>query len=227
VKVIAGKIIAALATTTAMITGLVELEFYKLKLGQSFIGQTGFYNANFNLSVPTQFQFFEPEAAVQHEDRSEFDEIMYMDVTTKCYPPRWTSWDKLVVNEGDISIDEFVARFPKLFWGVKPTMLCGRAVKEGKMLYTNTLLSTKMEEANLARDGITDKQRKMYEDALERKRKANEKISEGWDRPMSVRYQEQYGELVPAKRNYVVLVGSFEDAEGNAAELPPIKFIFK
>merc|ERR1711933_496251 len=41
-KIIAGKIIAALATTTAMICGF-ELEFYKLKLGKQFVEQDSFY----------------------------------------------------------------------------------------------------------------------------------------------------------------------------------------
>merc|ERR1712029_89046 len=59
-KIIAGKIIAALATTTAMICGLVELEFYKLKLGKAFVNQDAFYNANINLAV-AQFQFFQPD----------------------------------------------------------------------------------------------------------------------------------------------------------------------
>jgi ubiquitin-activating enzyme E1 len=68
-KIIAGKIIAALATTTAMICGLVELEFYKLKLGLAYIHQDAFYNANINLAV-SQFQFFQPDAAIKAEERT-------------------------------------------------------------------------------------------------------------------------------------------------------------
>eukprot|EP01084_Bolivina_argentea_P286794 492033_1 len=74
-KIIAGKIIAALATTTAMICGLIELEFIKLKLGLGYIHQDAFYNANINLAV-AQFQFFQPDAANRKEIKSGFNPEM-------------------------------------------------------------------------------------------------------------------------------------------------------
>merc|ERR1712113_327906 len=98
-KIIAGKIIAALATTTAMICGLVELEFYKLKLGKAFVEQDAFYNANINLAV-SQFQFFQPDAAIRAEESEVYDPVMCMNEKHIPYPPNFTSWDSLIVDCG-------------------------------------------------------------------------------------------------------------------------------
>ena len=63
VKVTAGKIIPALATTTAMICGLVDIEFCKLVLGLQNVGKDAFFNANINLAVGANaFNAFNPEA---------------------------------------------------------------------------------------------------------------------------------------------------------------------
>ena len=59
-KMIAGKIIPAIATTTAAATGLVCLEIYKLVAGKDL---AAFRDSNINLAV-NQIQFFEPTPAV-------------------------------------------------------------------------------------------------------------------------------------------------------------------
>ena len=56
---IAGKIIPAIATTTAAVTGLVCLEIYKLVGGKDL---DSFRDSNINLAV-NQIQFFEPTPA--------------------------------------------------------------------------------------------------------------------------------------------------------------------
>jgi len=58
VKVTAGRIIPALATTTAMVCGLVDIEFCKLVLGLQSQGSDMFLNSNINLGTQTCFRVF-------------------------------------------------------------------------------------------------------------------------------------------------------------------------
>jgi len=51
VKVVSGRIIPALATTTAMVCGLVDIEFCKLVLGLESRGRDLFLNSNINLAA--------------------------------------------------------------------------------------------------------------------------------------------------------------------------------
>jgi len=57
-KMIAGRIIPAVATTTAMVTGLIEMEFYKIILG---LDKSKFLGCNVNLGV-NSMRLFEPVA---------------------------------------------------------------------------------------------------------------------------------------------------------------------
>merc|ERR1712198_663549 len=82
VKLTAGRIIPALATTTAMVCGLCELEFCKLVLGLEAQGTTKFKNSNINLGTAT-FNVFEPDEAITYPNG---------------VPKNFTSWDKLTVD---------------------------------------------------------------------------------------------------------------------------------
>jgi ubiquitin-activating enzyme E1 len=101
-KMIAGKIIPAVATTTAMITGLVEMELYKLVLGLPI---DKFCNSNINLAV-SDFKLFEPcgpKGAKEAYDPIEMEVVIPV-------PPGWTCWDKIIIK-GDLTVQEFLVAF--------------------------------------------------------------------------------------------------------------------
>jgi len=95
---IAGKIIPAIATTTAMITGLVMLELYKVVQGRDKIED--YRNAFINLGV-SLFVLTEPTPPKKHEDE-EMNVIMGGPV--KAVPPGWSIWDTIELNRGSMTL---------------------------------------------------------------------------------------------------------------------------
>lgn len=96
-KMIAGKIIPAIATTTAMITGIVSNEIYKFAQGFNEVAK--FKNAFCNLALPL-ITFAQPDDIPKMKSK-EFDPIMCGPVT--CIPEGFTNYDKVLINEGSMT----------------------------------------------------------------------------------------------------------------------------
>ncbi|CAD8178797.1 unnamed protein product [Paramecium octaurelia] len=107
VKLIAGKIIPALATTTAMIVGAVGLEIFKYILKKNV---TKMRNAFINLALPL-FLFSEPLPPGEHLDQ-EYNILLLG--PTKAIPEKWTAWDRITINQ-QMTLGQFIDYFKEKY----------------------------------------------------------------------------------------------------------------
>ena len=97
---IAGKIIPAIATTTASVTGLVSLQIYTLLTTRKI---DFLRNAFMNLAV-SLFVLTEPAEKIEMKDK-ENDPILLGPV--RAVPPKWSVWDKITV-QGPLTVKQFI-----------------------------------------------------------------------------------------------------------------------
>ena len=118
-KMIAGKIIPAIATTTAMITGVVSNEIFKYT--QGFTDVAKFKNAFCNLALPL-FLFSQPDDIKTNKSK-DYDPIMMGPITM--IPEGYTNYDKVEIREGPLTF-QGLFDYLKANHGVEITMVtCG------------------------------------------------------------------------------------------------------
>lgn len=95
-RAIAGRIIPAIATTTALVTGLICMELYKIVgTARKELKIDAYKSAFVNLAIPFM-TLSEPSAPVKTKSMLKGSEW------------EWTPWDSLDMNLGDITMGEFM-----------------------------------------------------------------------------------------------------------------------
>jgi ubiquitin-activating enzyme E1 len=123
-KFIAGKIIPAIATTTALVTGLVILEFFKIIDGKTDLEQ--YKNGFVNLALPF-FGFSEPIASPKDKYKGKNGEVSIDKL-----------WDRFEVD--DITLRELIDHFEEK--GLTITMLSSGV----SLLYASFFPPTKLKD---------------------------------------------------------------------------------
>lgn len=106
-KMIAGKIIPALATTTSMVTGMIAMELIKTFNSSRPIEE--YRNCYANLAVNLAV-FSEPLPTTKNKD-TEFDEIYNGPLVVR--PAGFTIWDKITIVKKDCTVQDILTQLEK------------------------------------------------------------------------------------------------------------------
>lgn len=203
-KMIAGKIIPAIATTTASVTGLAMLELLKILQNKKL---EAFKDSSNSLGLNL---YLMQEPSPPEKAKDEYDVIEMSEV--KCKPPGFTKWDATkIVAPIDTTMEAFLDLF-QTQTGLQCDLLFHQAAEMGEVDAKYKAVSGLM---LYDRNAFTPTLKDLYAS------KMNTVSLVDW---LTERYQ---GLLDVKSRAYVELQTSCSDGEGNAYKVPTVLFHFE
>lgn len=129
-RMISGKIIPAIATTTATITGFIQIEMYKYIMGAAL---ESFRAASINLASNV---FCVENLPDPNYKKSGLDPQTYMQVVA--IPEKHTIWDQVVIDTPNLTLQQFLDKFAEVHHGcVIDTLIPIGGASQGKVLFNS------------------------------------------------------------------------------------------
>ncbi|CEG42526.1 ubiquitin-activating enzyme e1 [Plasmopara halstedii] len=206
-KMIAGKIIPAIATTTASVTGLAMLELLKLIQNKDL---EAFKDSSNSLGL-NMYLMQEPAAPARAKD--EYDVVEMSEV--KCKPPGFTKWDSTLIElSSDSTLEDFLTQF-KQKTELNCDLLFHRVAEMG-----NTSAAEKDVRYRTV-SGLMLFDRNAYGIALK------DLYADQMAKPLRAFVESRYEGLVDCSRKFIELQTSCSDDDGNVFKVPTVlcKFI--
>uniref|UniRef100_A0AAV1TZN0 E1 ubiquitin-activating enzyme n=1 Tax=Peronospora matthiolae TaxID=2874970 RepID=A0AAV1TZN0_9STRA len=201
-KMIAGKIIPAIATTTASVTGLAMLEMLKLIQRKEL---EAFKDSSNSLGL-NMYLMQEPAAPAHAKD--EYDVVEMSEV--KCKPPGFTKWDSTVIElTPGSTLEDFLSQF-KEKTGLKCDLLFHSVAEMG-----NTGAADKDPRYH-AVSGLMLYDRNAYGKALQ------DLYASQMTKPLRAFVESRYEGLVDCSRKYIELQTSCTDDDDNVYKVPTV-----
>lgn len=136
-KFTAGKIIPAIATTTALVTGMVCMEVYKvLQPSKNQIEDFRCFSCNLALPILSSSEPIAPAKTKTQLKNGEWG---------------WSLWDRIEVREGDITLEQLMAHFQEKY-GLEVTMLSHGA----SMIFYNFGVGLKKKVKDRLKEKVSD-----------------------------------------------------------------------
>eukprot|EP00947_MAST-08B_sp_MAST-8B-sp1_P003884 g3884.t1 len=216
-KMIAGKIIPAIATSTACATALVGIEILKLIQGDKELAD---YRGSSNNFAMNTFQMSEPSEVIKFDEP--YEDVVAQDTVYPC-PRGFSKWDRTVIEGEGLTVGQFIQMCEKQASVTVQTLAHPANAKfGGKMLFNKANESFK-EHPNTNHKAPAF--RKMAEKQNAIKRKKVEAHEASLKKDLVDYCNELYGGVI-GKRKWTQLEGSFKDEEGHEAVIPTLLYKF-
>ncbi|TMW66101.1 hypothetical protein Poli38472_003866 [Pythium oligandrum] len=203
-KMIAGKIIPAIATTTASVTGLAMLEMLKLVQQKKL---DAFKDSSNSLGLN---MYLMQEPASPEKAKDEYDVVEMAEV--KCKPSGFTKWDSTII---EVSSQATLAEFLQVF--------------KDKTELNCDLLFHAVAEAGPSNDDVRFKTVSglMLYNRNEYAKSLKELYAEQLDLPLRAWVETRYLGLVDCSRKYIEFQTSCSDDNGDVFRVPTVvcKFV--